>query len=141
MAVRLTYGLNLGISSTENEERDLGDRNFQVASDDLEQGGSWKVTLPKSTTDKPIALANITEVRLLCLRTTAKDPTLPCPVVGMKVNSTGGSALPIRPIGDGDNAKEGILIMSTEGITSLYLTNADTATDVEVIVSVAGDGE
>lgn len=136
MTVRVRYAITLGVSSTTAEEKDLGNGKFEVVDDQQGEGGAWKTTLPKNTSDFQLKLDNIDDACFLFLRTTSKDPTLDPVTITMKRNVIGGEAVPITPLG---LAKEGHLLMSTSGLTALYLTNPSTTTDMEVTVFVAGD--
>jgi hypothetical protein len=55
--------------------------------------------------------------------------------ISVKKNGAGGEAWTIRPLGTG--ATDGIFVITTDGVTSLYLTNAG-GLDADVTFSIAG---
>lgn len=135
MSIRLRYKVQLGVSSTSEENKDLGNQYYEVVSDVPGEGGSWKTTVPANTTDQPITLGNVSTLSLLTIRTNSKDASLTPVNIGVKKNSTGGEVWTIAPYA----SKEGIMMVTTTGITAIYLTNADASTDMEVTFTVSGD--
>jgi hypothetical protein len=134
MSVRARLKISMAISSTTAEERDLGNGSFEVVTDLPGEGGSWKLVLPANSTDVSVPLASIASVSLIALRTVTKDPTATPVNVSYKKNSNSGEATTIAPIA----GQEGWLLLSTAGLTALYLTNA-TTTDMQVTVFALGD--
>jgi hypothetical protein len=134
MSIRLRYKVSVAVSSSQAEENDLGDVNYEVVTDSPNEGGAWKTTLAAATT-MTLNLDDITTAKFLMLRMTPKDPTQVMTAVGLTIN---GVALPaLYPIGD---MNESIFMMTTSGITAVVLANTDpSAVPVDVIVGVAGD--
>lgn len=136
MSIRLRYKVGVTISSTEAEEKDLGNSLAEVVNSELNEGGTWKTVIGAAATDVPVQLGNVASVAFISIRTLSKDPTLPPEDIALKFNSTGATPLTISPIGA--TAKEGNLVLTTSGLTSLYASNAS-STVMEILVSVAGD--
>lgn len=134
---RIRYKLQISLSSTSAEEKDLGNGAFEVIEDGIGEVGAWKTTLAGLSSDVQIPLNNIATGRLLIIRTTSKDPTLDCPSITIKRNSSGGEALPIVPLAT-TKPKEGLFLMTTTGLTALYASNPASNT-VEITIFAAGD--
>jgi len=136
MPVRVRYSIKAVISSTTAEEKDLGNQSWEVMTDTQGEGGAWKVLIPKTSTDLQVPLGSVAAAKLVVLRTLSKDPTLALPDITIKKNANNGEAIVIRPLGD---QKEGHFLLSTSGITALYVTNPSATVDVEMVVVVVGD--
>jgi len=135
MPVRIRYKIEISISSTPAEERDLGNVKYEIVTDKQGEGGGWKTLVAAGATDVQIPLDSIADVRFLALRTTVKDPNQTPSDIIVKFNSAMGEAHTIVPLQD---IKEGHFLISTEGITSLYASNPG-AVDMEMTILAAGD--
>jgi len=136
MPIRLRQGATITVSSSaQNENKDLGNLVWEVVTDDLGEGGTWKTLVPASSTDLEIKLDNVANVQFLALRTNSKDPTQDPVALDFKKNSAAGEVFQIKPL---SKAKEGNFLMTTDGITSLFVTNGGSI-DMEVTVVIAGD--
>lgn len=135
MPVRSRVRIEVGISSTTQEARDLGNGNFEQVTDGLGEGGSRKFTLAASTTDAPLDLGNISSAAMLVIRTNAKDPLQDPVEISIKRNDIANEAHPITPLPD---TKEGFYVTTTSGVTSLFATNAGSV-DMELTLFTAGD--
>lgn len=134
MSVRIRYKIEVAISSTDAEERDLANGKYEVVADTEGEGGAWKLTLPSLAVDVPINLPTLAAPSFIAIRATAKDPTnLPVPV-GIK-KTLGGEENVIAPLGD---QREGHFVLTTDGVATLYASNPG-AVDMELTVFVAGD--
>jgi hypothetical protein len=134
MPVRVRYDLSAAVSSTSAEDRDLGNVDFEVVTDTLNQGGTWKTRLPASTPQTQYPLDSIPAASLLIIRTNAVDPNqTPVPIT-VQLNSPSATPITVAPLGD---AQEGHMLLSTMGITALYLTNTG-GVDMEVTIVTAG---
>lgn len=136
MAVRVRYKLDTSVSSSSAEERNLANTSFSVVNDALGEGGSWMTTLAGAATDQQLFIPNIADVKLLVVRTTSKDPTLPLPSVTIKKNSALGEAITLVPL---SGSKEALFMITTSGLTSLFATNGSATTVVNVLVIASGD--
>lgn len=134
MSVRVRYAVAASVSSTSAEEKDLGNVKFEVVTDAETKGGSWKTVLLASAADVQLHLDTITTVQLLVIRTNAVDPNESPVGITIKRNSTGGETILIKPVGD---AKEGIMILSTDGLTSLYASNPGSV-DMNLTITAVG---
>jgi hypothetical protein len=135
MPVRVRYKIQASVSSNSNEDRDLGNVAFEVLTDGLEDGGTWKTKLPAATTDTQVPLDSIASASVLIVRTNSKDPNDQPVAITLKLNSAASTAITIDPM---PNSLEGHMLLSTSGITAIYLANPG-AVDMEVTITAAGD--
>jgi len=135
MPVRFRQGAQIGVSSTNAEEKDLGNLSWEVVTDALGEGGSWKTLVAAAETDLEIRLDNLAAAKFLALRTVAKDPTQDPVALAFKKDGVGGEVFTVEPL---SGTKEGHFMITTSSITALYVTNAGTV-DMEVTIVVAGD--
>jgi hypothetical protein len=135
MSVRVRYKIEVAVSSTSAEERDLGNARWEVVTDVQGEKGGGKFTLAAGSTNVSIALGNVSTARLLVIRTTSKDPNQDPVDITIRRNLVGNEAIVIRPLSD---AKEGHYVCSTDSMTALFATNAG-ATDMELTIFVVGD--
>lgn len=135
MAVRVRYKVTVSISSTTAEEKDLANQTYEIANDALGEGGTVKYKVIAGATDLPIQFGQVASVKFLLIRTQAKDPTQNPVALTFKKNSNVGEAIVVAPLA---TEAEGHMLLSTDGITSLYVSNAG-AVDMEVTLIMAGD--
>jgi hypothetical protein len=134
MTVRVRYRFVPQISSDALEARDLGNAFYEVVSDLMTEGGSWKAIVPAGSVNVEIPFPGITSASFLVVRTTSVDPTLPPTTITLRKNSTAGENIDITPFGN----KEGLLVLTTSGITAVYASNASSSTDMQLTFFVAG---
>jgi hypothetical protein len=135
MSVRVRYKVEVTISSTASEERDLGNVRREAVTDSLGEGGTWETLVVAGATNVQLPLASIADSQLLVIITTPKNPNDSYSTISIRLNSTSGELRPIEKLGD---CKEGIWMASTSGVTALFATNAG-STDMKVIICAAGD--
>lgn len=135
MPIRLRQSSTIAVSSGTQETKDLGNIYWEVLTDGLNEGGTWKTQVPAGATDVEIRMDNIASVAFLALRTTAKDPTQAPIALDFKKENVGGEVFTVEPL---PNTKEGHFLLTTSSITALYVTNSGVV-DMEVIVVAAGD--
>jgi hypothetical protein len=135
MAVRLRYNLGAAVSSTTAEEKDLGNVSYEVATDDLGEGGTRKTFLPSGATDVSLDMGNVADAKYVAIRTNARDPTEPPGQIDVKLNSLVAVPLEIVPLG---SEAEGHFMLTTTGLTDLFASNPGTV-DMEIIITLAGD--
>ena len=135
MAVRIRYKIEATVSSTEAEEKDLGNSKYEVVTDDLGEGGTRKTFLPAGATDVSLDMGNVADAKLVILRTNARDPTEAPSQIDVKRNTVGNEIISIVPLG---TEPEGHFLLSTSGLTGLFASNPGTV-DMEVILTVIGD--
>jgi hypothetical protein len=135
MPVRVRYRLDASVSSSTAEDRDLGNKRYEVVSDGLGEGGTWKTRLAAATVDLEVVLPDVADAKLLVVATNALDPNQTAGTVSLKRNSNTAEEIDIVPL---SGTRTGHLLLTTTGITSIYLSNPGTVV-MEVILVVAGD--
>lgn len=135
MTVRTRYKITAAISSTTAEERDLGNVTWEIANDIQNEGGAWKSVLAAGSSDILLNMGNVATARFVLIRINAKDPTQTPNEVVIKLNSTGGEEITIKPL---EGAAEGHFLIATDAVTALYASNPG-ATVMEVTVVASGD--
>lgn len=135
MSVRVRYKIQVAVSSTSAEDKDLGNLSWEIVTDQQGEGGSWKTVVAAGAVDVQIPMDSIADVRLLILRTTAKDPNQTPNQILIRRNTNVAEQIEILPLAD---AKEGHLLLSTDGLTAIYASNPG-AVDMEMIIVAAGD--
>jgi len=135
MAVRLTFGVEFSVSGTTADEKDLGNGDYSVRTDAAQEGGSWKTIVAAGASDQEIRLDNIANVIFLFLKLEPKEETDPVPELTVKVNDVGNTPFTLAPPSD---RKTGMMLLTTNGLTALYVSNAGSE-DVQLTVVAAGD--
>jgi len=133
--VRLTFEVLFSVSSTQADEKDLGNGEYSVRTDAAEEGGSWKTTVAAAASDLEIRLDNIANVIFLFLKLEPKEETDPIPEVTVKINDVANTPFTLKPPSD---KKTGMMLLTTDGLTALYVSNGGTE-DVKLTVVAAGD--
>ena len=134
MSIRVRYTVQSAISSTSAEERDLGNVYWQIVTDQETKGGTTKTVVPAGTVGLQIQIDNVSTIQYLAIRTVSNNPNAPpCPV-SLYLNSSLAVPILITPLGD---AQEGHLLMSTDEVTAIYMSNTG-PTDMSVTVGYAG---
>jgi len=127
--------MEASVSSTSNEEKDLGNVAYEDVTDSLGEGGSRKNLLAVGATDVEITTREIADKSFLLIRTNARSSTDTPGTVEIKKNSVGGEVTSITPLA---TTREGFMLLTTSGITALYASNIGSV-DMEVTVVAAGD--
>lgn len=135
MSVRIRYRVEVVISSSSAEEKDLGNLKYEVVNDEQNEGGTWKTTLAAAAVNTQLQLGNVASAKFVMIRTASKDPTLSPVPVFVRLNSPSGEQIEVTPVGA---AKEGIQVLTSGGITALYASNPGSVA-MDVIVAAAGD--
>ena len=135
MPVRVRYSASIELSSGTQEQKDLGNVAWSIVTDGLGEGGTWKTLVPAASTDLEIRLDNIANVNFLALKTSAKDPTQVPVALSFKKETAGGEVFQVKPL---PSTKEGHFLMTTDGVTALFVTNTGSV-DMEVVVVASGD--
>ena len=133
--MRSRYSIQAALSSTSSEEKDLGNKKYEVVSDSLSEGGTWKTRLAPASVDVNLSLRDVAEVKLLVVSTLAVDPNATPGTVTLKLNATVNDPFDIVPL---PTAKQGHFLLTTESLTSIFLSNPG-AVEMEVTLTVAGD--
>jgi len=133
--MRTRLKLSIAMSSTNAEDRDLGNGMYEVVTDSLEVGGSVKMTLVASEEGTLVYSAGSAASRIVVVRTTPRDPTQAAARVALHFNAPGNiDPVIVTPVGD---AREGLFAGMLDGVTSIYASNLDDV-DTHVTVFVAG---
>lgn len=135
MPVRVRYKVETAISSSTSEERDLGNKKWEVVSDGLGEGGTWKTLVVATTVDLEVTLRDVSDAKLFCISTNAKDPNQSPVSIELKRNSVAGEVIEIVPL---SGAAQGHMLLTTTGLTAIFLSNPG-AVDMEVVIAVSGD--
>ena len=135
MTVRVRYKITATVSSTEAEDNDLANQRWEVVCDTFGEGGSWKTTLAPGETNTKLYLGNLSNAKVVVVRTNPKDPTQTPGEIVLRKNTETGEATSVLPMG---SSKEAHLLIATDGIIGLWATN-NALCDMEVTVVAAGD--
>jgi hypothetical protein len=135
MANRLSYSAGVEISSSPVlEQKDLGLLAFAGRSDALTEASTRKVVLAGGATDVAVDLDGITTVKFLAMQVAGVNGAAPTGVL-LKKNSTGDAGEQVKPLSGVSVAHR---LETTDGVTSLFMTNLDATNPVEVVLSLAG---
>jgi len=128
MSIRANFNIDLSLSETTLEQKELGMTPPWVGTNDqLDDGGTFRRKITAGSTDVAVPLLGLSNGRLLAIKTTQQ--------ISFKKNSTAGEPWIVRPLGVG--ALDGIFLTTTDAITSIYITNSGTL-DAEVTIAVGG---
>jgi hypothetical protein len=135
MAVRVRYRIEVGVSSTTAEDKDLGNHSYLVIADGASDGGSRKVSLAAGATDVLVSMNEISTAKFIAVRTNAVNVNDTPGTIELKKNGVGGEVIEIVPM---TGASSGHLLLSTDSVTALYASNPGTVA-MEITVVIAGD--
>ena len=135
MPVRVNLDVQISVSSTSAAEKDLGNIKTSILTDTWGEGGSRKLTIAGGTTDLLVSLCDLADAKLLYLKTRPKGENDPAQSIIIKLNVVGADPIDIDPFGD---KKEGYFLVTTNGLTDIYVTNSGSV-DVELTLVAAGD--
>ena len=128
MAVRIRLDIKVTISENPSEANELGRTTPWVGvNDQQENGGSWTQTIAAGVVDLPVDLNGLADGTLIAIKTDQ--------AIDIKKNAASGEAWTVRPLGVG--ALDGFFIVSTTGVTSLFVSNSG-GKDAIVTFMVAG---
>lgn len=125
---RIKFTFDFSISEDQTAGRELGQSPpWQGVTDAIADGGTFRRKILAHATDVLVGINGLSGLNWLAIKS---DQT-----ITFKKNSTMGEPTTLEALGVG--AMDAILIMTTAGITSLYVSNPG-ATDAEVTFSMAG---
>lgn len=128
MTVRIKFDLKFSISEDSSGRRELGQADpWYGVTDAIDDGGTFRMLVPAGTSNMAVSIQSLTQLNWLAIKS---DQT-----ITFRKNSTSGEPTTLQALGTG--APDAFMIMTTAGITSLYLSNAGSI-DAEVVVSMAG---
>lgn len=135
MSVRVRFRMEASVSSTSNEEKDLGNVAYEDLTDALGEGGSRKNLIAAGASDVEITTREIADKSFILIRTNARQATDTPGTIEIKKNGIGGEVTNVVPLA---TTREGFMLLTTSGITALYASNPGSV-DMEVTVVAAGD--
>lgn len=135
--VRLRYKIQISVSSTTAENKDLGNAAYECVIDSEAEGGSWKTQVNAGVENLQLFLPNVASASFLMLRITSVDPNDIPNSLFIKRNAIDGEPLEIAPF---SGPKEGHFLMTTRELSALYVTNSG-STDMAVTIFCVGAGE
>ncbi len=127
MAIRVTFDIDLALSESRSGSKELGIAPWAGTNDQLDDGGAWRRRISAGATNVAIDINGLANGRLVAVKTSQP--------ITLKRNSVDDTGWVIRPLGTG--ATDGIFICTTDGVTTLYVTNAGSEA-AEVTFMVAG---
>ncbi len=128
MAVRIRLDIKVTISENPGEANELGRTTPWVGvNDQQENGGSWTQTIDAGTVDQLVDLNGLADGTFIAIKASE--------TITVKKNAAGGEPWTVQALGVG--ALDGFFIVSTTGVTSLYVSNSGSK-DAIVTFMVAG---
>ncbi len=114
MSIRIKFDLDLSLSENTSGAEELGKSPpWSGVNDTMDDGGTFRRRFAGGVTDQLVDINGLTTCKFLAIK--SSQP------ITFKKNSSGGESTSITPLGFG--ATDGILIMTTDSITSLYVSN------------------
>ena len=132
--MRIRYEIQMGVSSTTAEEKDLGNQNPSAVVDTYREGGTMRFRIPANTLLVNVHHPQVAAGSFVYLRACATDPLDTPAELLVRRNSTGAEAWPLTAI----DGKEAHLLMSTSGLTALFVSNPGSVS-MDVVATVCGD--
>jgi len=128
MAIRVKFELSLQMSEGNQGLKELGKTApWSGTNDQQDNGGTWRQRVVAGETDLLVDLNGLVTGNLIAIKSDQE--------ISIKKNSNLGEPWTISPLGTG--ATDGVFMVTTNGVTSLYVTNAG-GLDAEVTFSIAG---
>lgn len=128
MSLRTKFNLDFSVSEDSTGGQELGKSDpWFGTNDQMDNGGTFRRKVAAGQSNVQIDVMGLLNVRFLTIKS---DQT-----ITVKKNSTSGEPWSIRSLGVG--ATDAIWITTTDGITSLYLSNPGSV-DAEVTLTIAG---
>jgi len=129
MAIRVTFEILLQLSENTTEGKELGKSPpWRGKNDQQDNGGTFLQRIAAGSTDVAVDLNGLSNGTMLAIKSDQE--------ISVKKNSAGGEAWTIKPLGTG--ALDGVMFITTDGVTSLFVTNAGSL-DADVTFAFAGD--
>jgi len=129
MAIRVNFEILLQLSETTQESKELGKTSpWRGTNDQQINGGTFLQRIAAGASDVLVDLNGLANGTLLGIKSSEE--------ITIKKNSAVGEAWTIKPLGIG--ALDGVMLITTTGVTSLYVSNAGSI-DADVTFAFAGD--
>lgn len=136
MTVRGRLNLVFSVSSqAQPEDKDLGNLKMELLVDAQDEGGGFKTIVPASSTNVELNFPEVDALRVIAIRTKAKVSTDTAVPLSFKLDDVGKDPFVVAPPDDG---KEGLFVLTTPGVSTIFCTNAGTVA-MEVTLVVLAD--
>lgn len=135
MPVRVRLRIDSAISSSQIEEKDLGNKHYEVVTDSQNEGGTWKTKIAALALDVEVSLRQVAQARLLVISTNTVDPNAAPVPIQLKRNTILNEIIEITPLA---TTKQGLFALTTTGLTAIFVSNPGSV-DMEITLAVAGD--
>ena len=128
MPIRIKFNIEYSLSENSTGGKELGlAPPWTGTNDQMDDGGTFRRKITAGATDVAVDINGLANCRFLTIKTNK--------AIKLKLNNTGNTAIDITPLGVG--ALDGIMVLTTDSVTVLYVSNLGTA-DAEVTFSIAG---
>lgn len=134
--MRLRVNLAVYLSSTAAEENDISNTTRQLLMDGFDEGGAQRVKVPVSTTNMEVTLRGLAGAGFIFLRSLAVDDTLTPVTLQIRLGDSSNDPIALTPMG---TSKEGVMLLTTESVDSIYVTNTSTTVAMYLHIVSVGD--
>lgn len=134
--MRLRLRVQAFVSTSVAEENDVASVDRGLVSDDFQEGGAVRVRVAGGATNLAVALPAVANAGFVLIRTEAVDDTLAPVPLTVRLNDPTASPITIEPIG---TDRRGFFLVTTDGVTAIYLSNADPVVAMYAHVVSVGD--
>lgn len=135
MSVRVDIGLQLAVSSSTSNAKDLGNLTFSERTTSWGEGGSRKLRIAAGATGIQVDLCDLADAQLLLLSVYPANANDNGESITIRLNDLAADEITIDPLGD---KKRGFFLLTTSGLTTIYVNHPGTV-DVELTLVAAGD--
>jgi len=141
MSLHLRVALEIALSSSSNLERDRANLIKEMLRNDTNEGGNWHRVVLAGAVDLPLEMPGIANAKALLVLTSlhipspAPDPAEAAVSLDFKLNDVGNTPIKVTPL-DGNT---GVLLLSTDALSALFVSNADPDVGMEVTWLAVGD--
>lgn len=134
--MRLRLRVQAFVSTSTAEENDVAGVDRGLVSDDFQEGGAVRVRVAGGATNLAVALPAVANAGFVLIRTEAVDDTLAPVPLTVRLNDPTADPITIEPIG---TDRRGFFLVTTDGVTAIYLSNADPVVAMYAHVVSVGD--
>jgi hypothetical protein len=134
--MRLRLRVQAFVSTSVAEENDVANVDRGLVSDDFQEGGAVRVRVAGGATNLAVTLPAVASAGFVLIRTEAVDDTLAPVPLTVRLNDPAADPITIEPIG---TDRRGFFLVTTDGVTAVYLSNADPTVAMYAHVVSVGD--
>ena len=134
--MRLRLRVQAFVSTSTAEENDVANVDRGLVSDDFQEGGAVRVRVAGGATNLAVTLPSVASAGFVLIRTEAVDDTLAPVALEVKLNDPSADAITITPAG---TDRRGFFLVTTEGVSAIYLTNPSPTVAMYAHVVSVGD--